>query len=500
MTQVAYKKKAILYSSEEWSKLLSYLSEKQKLEENVETKRREVQDRKEMSKHLKDSFVDSKKEQRLKLQLEREKANYEKELQKIEEEKKKDNLKIIEQTRLALKRNKDGWKALDSALRLADTLRERKKQQEFQDQVKTHERELDKDWNEKVLQNALEFQEQQQRERQEKIIRKNESFERTSQSLKELQKERDQLRQLQIQEELKEIDKVKQEIKDIEDKEKVNKENTKRIINEMTRESFLLERRKRKKEKEEEELDKATFHIIKQTTGQLTDMKNQIVQQKHEAEVARREKIYQHVDSLMKADEDNEDNEEEKIRRVLAEEEDKQNAKLKLEDEKRRQVARDKIEGYQQYLREVEETERENKEKIKWETLKRFKMTEHDKAREEEMKAMEMRKKENQRRNLDTQMEELKLYATEIREADQEALKRSALLWQLDDAEVMKYGEQVLQECENKERPTLPVVKAITTYKRNNRLVPPQSKNLSQFESNVLPRSFPIKFQQLNRM
>lgn len=42
--------------------------------------------------------------------------------------------------------------------------------------------------------------------------------------------------------------------------------------------------------------------------------------QKHEAEVARREKIYQHVDSLMKADEDNE---EEKIRRVLAEEEDK---------------------------------------------------------------------------------------------------------------------------------------------------------------------------------
>lgn len=98
-------------------------------------------------------------------------------------------------------------------------------------------------------------------------------------SLKELQKERDQLRQLQIQEELKEIDKVKQEIKDIEDKEKVNKENTKRIINEMTRESFLLERRKRKKEKEEEELDKATFHIIKQTTGQLTDMKNQIVQQ-----------------------------------------------------------------------------------------------------------------------------------------------------------------------------------------------------------------------------
>lgn len=67
-------------------------------------------------------------------------------------------------------------------------------------------------------------------------------------------------------------------------------------------------------------------------------------------------------------------------------------------------MARDKIEGYQQYLREVEETERENKEKIKWETLKRFKMTEHDKAREEEMKAMEMRKKENQRRNLDTQM------------------------------------------------------------------------------------------------
>lgn len=60
MTQVAYKKKAILYSSEDWSKLLSYLSEKQKLEENVETKRREVQDRKEMSKHLKDSFVDSK--------------------------------------------------------------------------------------------------------------------------------------------------------------------------------------------------------------------------------------------------------------------------------------------------------------------------------------------------------------------------------------------------------------------------------------------------------
>lgn len=60
MTQVSYKKKAILYSSEEWSKLLSYLSEKQKLEENVETKRREVQDRKEMSKHLKDSFVDSK--------------------------------------------------------------------------------------------------------------------------------------------------------------------------------------------------------------------------------------------------------------------------------------------------------------------------------------------------------------------------------------------------------------------------------------------------------
>lgn len=54
------------------------------------------------------------------------------------------------------------------------------------------------------------------------------------------------------------------------------------------------------------------------------------------------------------------------------------------------------------------------------------------------------------------------MYATEIREADQEALKRSALLWQLDDAEVIKYGEQVLQECENKERPTLPVVKAIT--------------------------------------
>lgn len=164
-TQVASKEKAILYSSGEWLKILSCLSEKQRLDENKDNKRREMQEQIEMSKQIKDSFVDSKvsktiyffilknnltilqwnvrsimylilsiyflsqqwqsqffsqEEQKLKLQLKREKARYQKELEKIEEEKRQENLKIVEQTRLALKRNKDGWRALDSAFRLAD--------------------------------------------------------------------------------------------------------------------------------------------------------------------------------------------------------------------------------------------------------------------------------------------------------------------------------------------------------------------------------------------
>lgn len=67
-------------------------------------------------------------------------------------------------------------------------------------------------------------------------------------------------------------------------------------------------------------------------------------------------------------------------------------------------MARDRNESYQQYVRETEEMERQEKEKMKWELLKRCRMSEHDKAVEEKEKELERQKKKIQRRNLDTQM------------------------------------------------------------------------------------------------
>lgn len=98
-------------------------------------------------------------------------------------------------------------------------------------------------------------------------------------SLQELWRERDRLKKAQVEEERREIEKVQNEIKQIENAEKEAKEKTKQILDEMTRESFLLEIQKKQKEKQQEELDKAAFHIIKQTTRRLTDMKNQIMQE-----------------------------------------------------------------------------------------------------------------------------------------------------------------------------------------------------------------------------
>uniref|UniRef100_A0A8D8X0A8 Uncharacterized protein n=2 Tax=Cacopsylla melanoneura TaxID=428564 RepID=A0A8D8X0A8_9HEMI len=115
--------RSIIYSLSDWSKLHLYLSENQRFEDSVDRKRQEWANTREKSKQLKETFVGSKDEEKLKLKLQRDKEKYEKELKKNQEQRKRENLKIIEQTKLALKKNKDGWKALDSALRLADSSR-----------------------------------------------------------------------------------------------------------------------------------------------------------------------------------------------------------------------------------------------------------------------------------------------------------------------------------------------------------------------------------------
>ncbi|KAI5754155.1 hypothetical protein M8J77_006234 [Diaphorina citri] len=89
--------------------------------------------------------------------------------------------------------------------------------------------------------------------------------------------------------------------------------------------------------------------------------------------------------------------------------------------------------------------------------------------------------------------EENKIYAEEARLADEDAIQRSALLWQLDDQEVVKYAQQVHQECIDKGRPELPVLIALENYKKANRLVAPRQKNLTQWESNVFPKPVQIR-------
>ncbi|KAI5750354.1 hypothetical protein M8J76_014989 [Diaphorina citri] len=483
-------KKSILYSNAEWSKLTSYLSEKQRREDNADNRRREMEETKTLSKTITDSFVGSREEQRMRLKLQREKMKYERELKKLEEERRLDNLRVVEQTKLALKKNKDGWKALDSALRLADTLRERKKQLEFKDKIKEVDRKMELEWSDRIAENARVFEEEKRREKQEKLVKKNENFERATQSLQELWRERDRLKKAQVEEERREIEKVQNEIKQIENAEKEAKEKTKQILDEMTRESFLLEMQKKQKEKQQEELDKAAFHIIKQTTRRLTDMKNQIMQERHQAEVEKRERVYQHLSSLMKAAVDNE---EERLRKDLEKAEEKYKEQQKLEAERRARLAKEKNEAYEQFMRDTAEAERREREEAKWELLKRCRMIEHDEAQETERKLRDQMKKRNQRADLDTQVEENKIYAEEARLADEDAIQRSALLWQLDDQEVLKYAQQVHQECIDRGRPELPVLIALENYKKANRLVAPRQKNLTQWESNVFPKPVQIR-------
>uniref|UniRef100_A0A8D8X0E2 Trichohyalin-plectin-homology domain-containing protein n=1 Tax=Cacopsylla melanoneura TaxID=428564 RepID=A0A8D8X0E2_9HEMI len=313
--------RSIIYSLSDWSKLHLYLSENQRFEDSVDRKRQEWANTREKSKQLKETFVGSKDEEKLKLKLQRDKEKYEKELKKNQEQRKRENLKIIEQTKLALKKNKDGWKALDSALRLADTLRERRKQLEFQEKIKQVEKDIEKKYADKIFQNAQEFQEEKLREKQEKFLRKNENFERATKSLQELWAERDRLRKIQIKEEIEEVARVKSEIKAIENAEKQKKEETKKIVEKITQESFELEMRKKEKEKIEEELDKATLHVIKQTTLEITNVKNKLMQERHNAEAEKRNRIQQHLASIMRAEENNE---EERLKNDLAKAEQRQ--------------------------------------------------------------------------------------------------------------------------------------------------------------------------------
>uniref|UniRef100_A0A8D8YKJ9 Trichohyalin-plectin-homology domain-containing protein n=2 Tax=Cacopsylla melanoneura TaxID=428564 RepID=A0A8D8YKJ9_9HEMI len=248
--------------------------------------------------------------------------------------------------------------------------------------------------------------------------------------------------------------------------------------------------RKKEKEKIEEELDKATLHVIKQTTLEITNVKNKLMQERHNAEAEKRNRIQQHLASIMRAEENNE---EERLKNDLAKAEQRYKEKQKLESDRRARMAKEKNDNFAEYERNIEEKEEAEKDIRKREMMKRLRMNEHDKVEMKKRIEMNREKKRLQRKDLDMQVEEIKFYTREARMADEEAVQRSALLWKMNDQEVLKYGDKVLRDCENKERPTLPVVKALDNFKKTNRLKAPRPKNLSQWKSDVMPTPFSVQ-------
>uniref|UniRef100_A0A8D8R1U6 Trichohyalin-plectin-homology domain-containing protein n=3 Tax=Cacopsylla melanoneura TaxID=428564 RepID=A0A8D8R1U6_9HEMI len=477
----------ILYSHAEWSRLQSFLNENQRIKDCVDYKRQELADKIDKSKQIEETFVRSRDEQKLRM-LDREKVKYENELKNNEEERKRERLKIIEETKRALEKNKDGCRAFDSALRLADTLRDRKEQIEFEKKTKEIEKNIEKEYTDKIFQNVRQFEKEKLKEKQDKILKKNENFKHVTQTLKELREERDRISKTETKEVIRGINRVKDEIRAIDEAEKRKKEETKKFLVKARQESMLMQWNNKKEVEKEEQSVKAMLDVIQQASRKISVMKNKYIQERKDVEVKNRERTNQYLTTIMKA---KEDNEKDILKNYLTKTEEKYKEEQKLESERQARLNKEKYDSYQEHVRNREEQKRIEKEVRKWELIKRLKMSELDKEIKEKERELKREKNKLHRENMDMRMEEQKFYAEEKRLADEDTMQRSVLLRELDDQQVLTYGEKVLRDCEEKERPLLPVVKARERYKKANGLLSPKPRN-SQWESDLFPKRDPI--------
>nr|CAD7438207.1 unnamed protein product [Timema bartmani] len=164
--------------------------------------------------------------------------------------------------------------------------------------------------------------------------------------------------------------------------------------------------------------------------------------------------------------------EDEAIRKAIAERELKESERLTREAEYRRSLVEEKKQVQREYV--ASETLRKAQERhlLKWDMMQRFKQEEMDREFEF-IKSTERRGVLLDNRNTyKKQMVEVLEMKKQEREMDKLAVQRAAEAWSADDKAFLQYADEVIQDSRRMGRPIEPLLRIVKEYKKKNNLEP----------------------------
>ncbi|XP_031354233.1 calponin homology domain-containing protein DDB_G0272472-like isoform X2 [Photinus pyralis] len=390
-TKINERGHALHATADAWKNLTAHLDRNRLIQESIERERAHKEALKKGSLEMTakwDNSVENirkRKEEERTTRLEKEESDKMERFFKIRAEQEGIRQQYISDARRRIYLTKEHPKALTSALILSEVIYEREKQLEFDKKIKQHEEEELAKRTQKIKEDAI--KEVEENKAKEKKIREKNS-ELGKEYLRHIignENSAKLLKQQSIDRERVDIANMEKEFAHIKRVEAEEVQMKKDSIKKEFLDFGIAQARAKEIMEQEDKEQENIINIYAQAKHGIECLRQKKVKEMQQAMVLRREAASKKAVAEAKAKGEN----EERILKQAAEEVEKRELEqLKLKEQTRRQLIKDRQEDRERFLKREEERKREEAEVIKWEMLNRFKkndvMEAYNKAKEKE--------------------------------------------------------------------------------------------------------------------
>ncbi|XP_044008269.1 trichohyalin-like isoform X2 [Aphidius gifuensis] len=432
-----------------------------------------------MTKNWTDTFK-SKKEKHRRDILSKKEDSDEARLQFIKEltaKNAEERAEIVNEARKLLFYKKPHCRLINSALLTSECYRELNAQIEFNKKLQNVDKQQDKEYADILKKDTENFINEEKQKIQNRMIKiktygdeLKKQINETNNNLKEI--EMTELRS--DQEALINMNKELQLIEQCEAEQIIKK---KEEIKKLFLDSLEEKRRREEKIKVDEDLENRAIQAYKNTKSKLNKITKEKLKKEQIEKIQRTEYLAKKCAIIY---ESNDDAEEERLRKAIAEKDEIENKKI----EAKRNFAEKMKNDILKYHSDIEELKKkkadEEKNLIAWETLQRYKRNEFNEENKLKQLQEEWKKKIDMREYLKKQMEEQEAINNHEKVMNDESKEVKQAIDKTNN-KVLAYGQEVLEESKGV-RPLFPIIKAIEQFKKENNLLPRKTFEIEEEE------------------